>query len=529
MHELAVGSNQAAVNELRNLDKKGNEKKLDDQNYIQKLLDSKSSQSASNSKLADLVSKLAGSGVKLSAESFVSKAQNKLKDEYESVFKTKDDSTDAVEIKSSSQKISSIKKFSNKQGDGQENGKPQVSEYQKMTKTVSEFSGAYAEYLVSGGTDLKKKVERLENQLKSEGFTDSQILSFKQSIKQSMRGQIAGQIKESVLKRFLSTEQTIEWVMHNNEAFKSINFAFNNEKLGGWDFGGYNDHLQGTVDRQMDEAKSQVRDFVNDQLKTSLVKKSLGVESAGKEIKELIKMGMKSGLDPDEFLANWNKVKDNLGLIPLPPEAQIKSSMGFSDQSKKEETGYEYSAEEEKDLFINQLRMLYMKRALNGDYKTQLETSFKMRKLKNGLIKLGINFANFEKIEKEGKNLARVNVLEMLKDAFAERASFYELGGPAFQLNEKKLKGLYNNLTRLGVELSKYDIDSLRDQANHKMFDVARSEFEKAIMLFKDTKNPQVEKKIFLIVKLLKRLKEESMIATEFDPDLRFYAVSSAA
>jgi hypothetical protein len=103
------------------------------------------------------------------------------------------------------------------------------------------------------------------------------------------------------------------------------------------------------------------------------------------------------------------------------------------------------------------------------------------------------------------------------------------LGGPAFQLNEKKLKGLYNNLTRLGVELSKYDIDSLRDQANHKMFDVARSEFEKAIMLFKDTKNPQVEKKIFLIVKLLKRLKEESMIATEFDPDLRFYAVSSAA
>jgi len=169
-----------------------------------------------------------------------------------------------------------------------------------------------------------------------------------------------------------------------------------------------------------------------------------------------------------------------------------------------------------------------MQRAIRGDLRTRIETAFKIRKLKNGLIKLGVSFADFEKLEQEGAALGRVKLLDMLKEAFYERATLYELAGPAFTLIEKKIKGLLKNLERLGMELSKTELDSLRDQANYAMFEVARFELENTIILYEREPAPYYEKKIKLTIKLLKRLKEESGMETDFDPELRFSQVASA-
>jgi len=532
VQESAAGSNMAAAIELRAIDNKDEDKKVDERTLMQKVLEAKTSSKASKEVLAGLVAKMAGSGVKIEPETFITRAQRSAKDEYDLMFQSKENSSDSVDINAINQRVKAAKKLNqnNKDGKGDQNQNPAI-DAQKIAGTLEEFSAAFVQLLVSGGTDIKKKVERLEQQLISEGLSDKELLGLKQNIRQSIRGQIAGQIKESMLKRFFSKEKTLEWVMNNKEAYSSIEFAFYNDKLGGWDFGGYNEHLQGTVDEKLREVRSDVKDFVKDELKNALIRKHVNGDPVNdKDIKRLIELGLKSGFNPQQFLANWKNTMYHIGITPPPPEAYAQSMIGSGmDNNNKERTGYEYTQEDEKELLVNQLRALYMQRAVRGDLKTHIETSFKMRKLKNGLIKLGVQLADFEKLESEGKALARVKTLDMLKETLYERATLYELAGPAFALIEKKTKSLLKNLERLGMELTKTELDSLRDQANYRMFDVAREELEKTIVLYEAEKHPCHEKRIMLTIKLLKRLKEESKIDTDFDSELRFRSVASAA
>ncbi len=539
VQQSAAGANQAAASELRDINKKEQDKKIDDKSYTQKLL-SKSNKDSGKEVLSDLVAKMAESGVKLEPQMFIAKAGRQAKDEYELMLKSDDGpANDTVDLNSFSQRIQATKKFNQNTGDGK-GGQDQNAQVDasKFAGTLEEFSAAFVQLVVTGGVEIKKKVEKFEQELRSEGFTESQLAGLKQNIKQSMRGQIATQIRDSLLKRFMSKEKTLEWVMNNKEANTTLEFAFHSDKLGGWDFGGYNDHLQGTVDEQMRMIRSDVKDFVNDELKNALVKKHVSNDpatgnAADKEIKQLIELGIKSGFNPNQFMADWKQTMNNIGMCPPPPEAAQQSMIGAgtsnSDNSRREKTGYETTAEEEKDLFSNQLRALYMQRAIRGSLLTNIETSFKIRKLKNGLIKLGVSFGDLDKIETEGRALARVKSLDMLKEAYYERSTFYDLKGPAYDMVEAKIKSLLRNLERLGMELTKTDLDSLRDQANFRIFDVTRGELENTIIAWESNHAPYYEKKIKHMIKLLKRLKEESKIETDYDPEKRFASVASAA
>ncbi|KAF0134344.1 MAG: hypothetical protein FD145_724 [Candidatus Saganbacteria bacterium] len=529
VQETAAAVNQAAVAELKDAKREDTNKRVDDQTLTQKVIESKSQKGTATQIISNLLSKISGSGIKLDAETFLSKTQRSSKDEYDMLLQNRESTSDTVDLTSINQKINSAKKMNqnNKDGKGGQDGS--IFDAQKTAGTVEEFSNAFVQLITSGGTEIKKKVELIEQRLRSEGLSEKEILGLKMNIRQTIRGQLAAQIKESLIKKFLSKEKTIDWVMNNKEAYKSIEFAFHSDKLGGWDFGGFNDNLQGTVDEQIRQINSEIKDFTSDEIKNTLVRKYLGEQVADKEIRQMIELGVKNGLDPQQLVDSWKTAMNNIGLVPPPPEAFQQSMIGSGTGKDKQKSGYEFTDEDEKDLFINQLRALFMQRAIRGDFKTHLETAFKIRKLKNGMIKLGVAFADFENIQKEGRVLARVKVLEMLKEAFYERATLYELSGPAFNLIEKKMKGLVSNLDRLGMDLTKTDFDSIRDQANFKMFDVTRNELEGAIAMYENGRSPYLEKKVKLMIKLLKRLKEESNIETDYDPEKRFFSVAQAA
>jgi len=540
VQNTAAALNQLAAAELRQIDQnqtKDDQKRIDDENYTQKLLDGKSEDKSSKQLLGDLVNKLVGSGIKLNAESFVSKAKSAGKDEYDMMLQNNENSDDSVQINDLKQIVSGPKRLNHNLRDGRGGQDPNAPlDTQKMASAISEFSGAFAEFLISGGADLKKKVEQMEARLRSEGLSDQDLLSLKQNIRLSIRGQLANEIKESMLKRFFSKEKTLEWMMNDREGNKTIEFIWNSNKLGSYDYGGYNKHLQGAVDAKTDEMHGEIRDFVKDELRGTLIRKHLSDPAEGKkidaEIKQLLELGMKAGLNPNTLARDWQKTLIHLGGVEVPPEAYQQSLLGSGMQNGKqqqERTGYEYTQDDEKELLINQLRAAYMQRAVRGDLRTQISTAFHIRKLKNGLIKLAVSFADFDKLEMEGTALARMKVLDMLKEALHERATLYEVAGPAYALIEKKIKGLIKSLERLGWQLDKTEFESLRDQANRAMFDTARFELENTIILYEGTPYPYLERRINLIIKLLKRLREESEIETDFDPETRFASIRQAA
>lgn len=530
VQQAAASLNQLAAAELRQIDdqQKTEEKKTDERSNTEKMADGESSKKMGKQVLSDLISKLGGSGIKLNSETFIGKAGRNARDEYDMLLKTRDESADQVDLQSLTQKIGGNKKLNNKMNGQNQNGQGAL-DAQEMAGTLQEFSNAFVEFQVNGGAELKKKMERLEQKLLKDGFKASDLLSLKQNIMNSLRAQIASHIKENLLKKAFSKEKSLEWVMNDKSAHEVIGFAFNSHKLGGYDFGGYKGNLQGTTDESLREINSELRDFVRDELKTAHVRKHLGDNSADQDIKKLIEMGMKSGVDFKQFLSQWQSNMNHIGIVPVPPEAMQQSALGSGTQDRRERTGYEFNQDDEKEILINQLRSVYMLRAVRNDLRTQIDTSFKIRKLKNGLIKLGVTFADFEKLEQEGGVLGRVKLLDMLKETLFERATIYTLSGPAFSLIEKKIKGLMKNLERLGMELSKTEFDSMRDTANYAMFDIARNELENTIILYESRQFTGLERKIKLTIRLMKRLQEESNIVTDYDPDLRFAAVQEAA
>ncbi|MCX5727157.1 MAG: hypothetical protein NT030_08375, partial [Candidatus Saganbacteria bacterium] len=526
----AVALNQGLTQELKLIDKekqklegadkeKEAEKPQDTKGKSEtsKLLDAKKNDQGTML-LARLASNVASLGVKLSPENFASKMESKIKDEYDLMFKNGENSEDQVLLKD----VLTVARKGHREGEGGkgkggEEGGPEVKNPQ-TTQGVLEYSSLLSQFIVSGGTDIKKKLEEIETQFRSSGMTEQDLLGLQKNIRNSMRAEIASQIREHFLNRTLSKEKTIEWTLHSKALNNVLDFAFFNKKLGGWHFGGYNASLQGTMNEQMRQVIDEVKDFVREEIERTMVKMHLdGNTKQGKEeITELIKLGSKVGFNPDQFLKDFQDKRIHLGMNPFTPPQHGGGNEGGS-KREQDKTGYEFNQDDEKELLVNQLRALYMQRALKGDLRTVIDTSFKIRRLQNGLIKLGVQFGEFRSIEKEGRAVAKLKVMEMLKQVLLERATLYDLSGPAFKLVERKVKGLLNNLARLDMVLSKAEFETLRDAANTEIHDQAVEELSATNAVLEIRANPQLEKKQKHLIKLINRLREESGIGKELD------------
>lgn len=511
--------------------------KLDEKVVIEKFLSSNKEQAKTTKQLlGQLINTVASTGVKLS-DNILDKVNKNVKDEYDLLLKTEGQSSEDVSTISTSQ-LDAIKKMgkNNRHGGGNqgekgEGGNSAVSE--KTGAVLKEYSTLYSQFLMNGGSELKKKIEELEVKLKESGVNPKDLLSIQNSIRKSIRSEIASQVKDLYLKRIMSNDKSVESVINNKALNDLLDTTYENKKLGGGDFGGYLDDLQGTLNEKAREVGDEMRTFLKEELESKFTKKTIFNDVPDEEIFGLLKLGAKVGFRAGEFFMGWQKTMNDIGLIPVPQSVAAQSaggaSSGFNNKKENQNTGYEFDTDDQKDLMINQLRALYMLRSVKGDLRTKIETSFKIRKLKNGLVRLGVNFIDMEKIEKEGNAIARAKLLEMLKEAFYERATLYELSGPAFELIEKKIKGVLRNLENIGVKLEKIELDSIRDDANHKMYDVVKSEFEHDEALYKSMPTPGIEKKVKLLVKLLKRLQEESKIDLEYHPEKDIAVVRSAA
>ncbi len=531
--QMAVALTEGAASQIQEQDLMGKAatKKADSKSAVKKALSAKTAKEATKGILTDLVAKMASSGIKLNPNTLTTKLQGNIKDEYDLLLKGKEDSTDSVSITNLENAIKAAKRAKN-QNKGGRNSEQNAADTGKMKAAVEEYTAACMQFLISGGNEAKKKMEQLEARMRAEGASVKDILGLKQSIKKQIRGAIATQLKESTIKRLLTQPKSLDMLMATKELHEAFAKGQFNERLGGWDFGGYNKHLQGTYDKGLSEARGELKQFVAEELEQNIIAKHLGNDSVDKDIQELLKLGKKVGFNFNKFGMEWQVKKHDIGFVPVPDNLpNLQAGTQDSSSNSRNFGGYEYDQDDEKEILINQLRALYMQRAVKGDIGTIVKTSFKIRRLKNGLIKLGIQFGDPEivNVEKEGFALARLRVMDMLRESLYERATLYDLSGPAFKLNVKKIKGLMKNLERLGIKLSPADFKALTDDANRRMFDTSKEELEKVMIIRTTNRSPALEKKEKLLIKLMNRLKEETKIITNIMPVLDSLAIKEAA
>lgn len=502
-----AGSNTAAI--LNQLDQKNfkdpSENRVRPGSEVKEMVQNGVSGSkAGMNVLSRLAAKLSTAGVNLKGERFSKSAREAL----EQMQGKGEGSSDMVDIQNALKRIQQ-----RKQGQGQGRGEGR-GEFDGETKgMMREYATLYAQASVNGSPEIKKKLKLLEQKLLKKGLTNKDLLSLKMMVKNSMQKEIADQLRDAFLQKVLSKEKSIEMVMSEKGLNDVLDFAL---LKGGHD----NQSLQSTANDVSKQVAQELKDFTRSKLEQKLMQKLINTDKnvdakIKEEMKQLLKLSGKVGLDLEEFIKNWQVKKFDLGLFLTDIPTKQNGAGTDTGSDNKDKTPYEYTKDDEKDLQMGRLRAIYMHRALAGDWKSMLETQFKMRKLKNGLIKLGVSSNELSNVEKEGSAAARYKLLEMIKDALKERATLYELAGPAFNLIEKKIKGLISNLERLGWKLSAIEFNALRDRANIKVFDAAKNEFLSLRDMAKGAKNSALEKRLKLVLKLMRRLKEESKLDVE--------------
>jgi hypothetical protein len=401
----------------------------------------------------------------------------------------------------------------------QEENKQSVKEQDTETQAlIKEYTTQYGQIISSRSGVATEELKKIENKLRAQGYSNDQLFQLKLSIKNGMRGALMSQIKDAFLKRTVSMDMIVELGTSErglNDLFGEI---MNSPELGGSEFGGYLGGLQGTADTAAQEVCREVRialqEIMNQKMTERLVSNSVDPEKAREELKGLMQIGARVGFSTEEYLKTWQKEKIDQGLFIFnrPDMAvNINNQMGQQNQENQEEQEPSEDPKKTEEYLINRLRALYIRSAIKDDWRTSLDTQFKIIKTKNSMIKLGIFSQDVnDKVKKESQLIAAGKTLEMIRETFMERATLYKLSGPAFQLIEAKQVGLMKNAEKLGMDIGEYEFNLIRDRSNQAVFEVAKRELHLTVLSiqFKDTPVMQDKKK--KLVQLLNRLKEES-------------------
>lgn len=402
---------------------------------------------------------------------------------------------------------------------GREGGQEGQGDDRGRSPDVKEYLKSYSSFLVGGGGELKKEVEKREKRLLQDGkLSSSELASLRTSAARAVRQEIVKQLQSAYHEQIFA-DGKIEELIARQGVGGLTEWAFLNERLGGKEFGGDYDHLEGANREALARAKDEVNSSLGDELTRSLTKKMLSqgqeAEKAEKELGSLLKLAAKCGFDVQQYAARMPETIIHLGLNPS--LTLNLANQSAADQGQRDKKEYQYSVEEEKDLMTEELRTLYMRRAVYGDWRSNLFTSVRMIRSKNGLMKLGLRSEDFSRLEKEGRQLAKLKLARMLQEGFEERSSFARLNGPAYSMVEKKIKTVLKNLAQLGLEFDDRDLDEMRDKANEKMFPELQQELKMIDNALQVRNTDYLQNKRKTVLQIIERIAGESNLPWESD------------
>ncbi|GEM_PF-3860197 len=422
------------------------------------------------------------------------------------------------------------------------------TELKPREEVISKYTDNYRKYLMLPNKDLDGLMKKEEELLKVMGFTSRQIKDIQQAVKKTIKMEIRGKIEEAIIQKQLSVGNKLDSLTADTRLNKFTDYFVSNLLLGGQDFGGFDDNFQGLVNKAMYFASKNLANFSIEEMEGFVIHESMDPsKTRADKIKDFESKVSELNLITNNpkvteewaqtamevFMKDYGLAREKMNLPDQVAGAGVNvmsGGAGFNQgNQQKPKHDYEFDAKDEKDIFLNRLRALYLQRALNPGMSTNLKTEFKMRKMKNGLVRLGV-FTEVlnEQVQKEAEEIAKDRTMDMLKEALEERASLYDLKGSAYDLIENKIKGVLKNADKLGMEISKDQFDSMRDEINFRMYETTKKQMELIEVRLSDADFPQLVVKYREMQRLIERLKEESKIDDNYGGNDKFHNITIA-
>ncbi|MDA1352967.1 MAG: hypothetical protein O3A01_00675 [bacterium] len=384
-------------------------------------------------------------------------------------------------------------------------------------KGLKEYTEALGKYVVSQNPHEKQKMEKIKKELQKTGVTLKQIQSMETNVGQMVKQQYVGQLKSSLIKFFFSQgEGDAEGAIsakfdHKNNADALSAVAKDGTVKGG---------LNGIMEGLGIELRQELEALLYDETTNQFTKQSLGqltLDEFSERTAKIMKAAAAAGviIDEADLQKKLNKSIDDLGLTEfIPPIGQ--SNMNFREGDPR---GKDRQEEIEK-IYINRgeqledkLRNLYMLKSLNTNFKEKIDISFKMKRMKNGLIKLGVyTDEKEEQLRKEGELLAKIQLMDRLEGGYLEQATLHKLSGPAFSKLKNDRATIIRLLRKMGYKIKKDQMNRVRDRKNIEMAAVIREEISQLEIAMEVHPSPYYAQNHKILSETYDRIKGESKL-----------------
>jgi len=503
--EMAVTLNQGALNQFEDKVKEKESPRRAAEIETSKLLEMKS-KNLNSEIMGSLFSKLAAAGITLNP-----KANQKMNGEdINRIINDVESYEDKVFLKSRDE-ILKVQKDKGGGGGGEADGGTRYfsSSVDEARALLEQFINLIAEATARSNPDIAERIKTVREKLIQKGVSEEKLAQIEKDAGGISKKALFEALKDGVVMQLLSLDNRLERGLRRrgtNDIYKMISEKFSKEEA---------DLM---IKMASEAAKEEIRNFVPEELENVLIKKTYLQDTEFSDAVKLIKIGAAADFDSREWIRSvWPQKKEDHGLylMDVPHAATgLVVNTSTDNPASKQKHGYEYEKEDEKELMLNRLRALYLHGAMKKGFFNSLETVFKIRKLKNGLLRLGVFTPQLdEQLKHEAEVLAKMKTMEMLREALLERATFYELAGPAHDLVERKIKGLLKNAERLGMPISTSEFVTMRDKANADIYALSKKELEAVRDERRRGDSNKLEKREKLLVRLLTRLAQESQIS----------------
>ncbi len=317
---------------------------------------------------------------------------------------------------------------------------------QQSKQGIKDYAKAVLHYVLNPNPNAKEQVNQQHQHLIDLTGDASQVEHIEKVVGQMVYQHYTHDLKRAMLRQvFLSTSSKRELLQARYITNQKVNDI---QKL----------IAQGMIKEDFAEYLNSLRSGLKSDLKaylldestnafTQTILSSKNLEAYQEQFKVIQKVAKEAtiNLSEEEVSNHIKRAIDHLGLEKFAlPDSHfnslnlIEGGMGEGSQDD-EPKPFNYLNQEQ--LLEEKLRDVYMQLLMDPNLKSVVELNFEMRKLKNGLYRLGV-FSKEEdlRLKKEAAFLAECRLIDLLKNAFFELASLEPTEAEIASIYQKELE-----------------------------------------------------------------------------------------
>lgn len=369
---------------------------------------------------------------------------------------------------------------------------------------LKKYAQSMSKYALSQDPNAKQKLDQQKQKLLNKGIKHSEINHMSSKVAQVIKQHMVYDLKQKLINFHMSKASSKQERVQQSLIFQSSTKMLENLQS--------NKHLpldiSETTSKLKFQAKQDLGNFLYEESVSQFTKQSLGQTTLKEFTEELVKLQKAAqsagvNISEKELTEKIFSAIDHLGL------AEFTRPNTDSQQQKKSEKVI-VTQEEALD---DKLRYLYMMKALHPSLRNKIDIHFKVKKCRNGMIKLGFYTEEKESnLKKQGEFLAANQFKEELHFIFREEATLPNLTGSEYGVLRKKKAFFLSQLRKVNHGLSPDEIQKIKENTYREMYGLMKEELLQLKDMAEVHKHISISRKIKHLTTVIDRIKSDIQV-----------------